>query len=358
MRLLAGFGPSMPRPKAAEAVRAATGAGLGLFITGCLLWLIAPTGALLDHPLLIAPFAASAVLIFAVPNSPLAQPWPVVAGNTLSALCGLALLRLVPHPLPAATLAVLAAIAVTAAARALHPPGGATAMAVVLSAHPDHLTGWSFALIPVAIGSVLLMLTGLLWNRATGRPYPIAQRPAPAHGTTDPAPDRRQGPSDTVLAATLDRLRLGANLGVEDLARLIAGAETGTAAAALDQVTAADMMSRDLITAPPDATLQALAAEFRRHGFKSLPVCGAEGRYLGLVPIAALVGLTDPSATAIDLIDPTIRSAEAGARVGELIDLLADGRQQSVPILREGALAGMVTRSDLIALLVHALSHR
>ena len=356
-RLRTGFGPAMPRPARSEALRAAAGAGLCLFLTGCLLWLIAPTGALLDHPLLIAPFAASSVLIFAVPNSPLAQPWAVVVGNTLSALCGLALLRLVPHPLPAAALATLAAVVVTSLARALHPPAGATAMAVVLSADSADLPGWSYALLPVATGSLALVLFGIAWNRVTGRVYPMRARPTAPHGTGDKVPDRRQAPSETVLAATLKRLRLGANLRVEDLARLIATAEAESAAAVLGQVTAGDMMSRDLIVATLDAPLPELSAQFRHHGFKSLPVIHDDGSFAGIIPIAAIVGLADASVAARDLIDPAIRSAEPATPVGELITLLSDGRQQAVPILRNEVLAGMVTRSDLIALLVHGLSH-
>ena len=39
-------------------------------------------------PWLIAPMGASAVLVFGVPASPMAQPWAVVGGDTLSALVG------------------------------------------------------------------------------------------------------------------------------------------------------------------------------------------------------------------------------------------------------------------------------
>jgi CBS domain-containing membrane protein len=31
---------------------------------------------------------ASAILLFAVPSSPLAQPWPVIGGNLIAALTG------------------------------------------------------------------------------------------------------------------------------------------------------------------------------------------------------------------------------------------------------------------------------
>ena len=42
------------------------------------------TGA--HSPVIVAPIGASAVLVFAVPSSPLAQPWSVVGGNVLSTL--------------------------------------------------------------------------------------------------------------------------------------------------------------------------------------------------------------------------------------------------------------------------------
>lgn len=112
--LLRALAPAIPRPTLPEAIRAAIGAGIGLFLTGILLYLITPTASLLNHPLLIAPFAASAVLIFAVPNSPLAQPWAVVVGNTAAALIGLATIQLYPQPLPAAAIAVLLTLLATA----------------------------------------------------------------------------------------------------------------------------------------------------------------------------------------------------------------------------------------------------
>jgi CBS domain-containing membrane protein len=49
---------------------------------------------------------ASAVLVFAVPNSPLAQPWAVVGGNTVSALVGVLAVRWLGHSDLAAGLAV------------------------------------------------------------------------------------------------------------------------------------------------------------------------------------------------------------------------------------------------------------
>ena len=85
-----GFGPAMGGPKAVDLARAGLGAGLGLLLAG-----LALRGLGLGW--LIAPFGASAVLVYAVPNSPLAQPWSVVMGNTLSALAALTVMATLPH---------------------------------------------------------------------------------------------------------------------------------------------------------------------------------------------------------------------------------------------------------------------
>jgi CBS domain-containing membrane protein len=229
-------------------------------------------------------------------------------------------------------------------------------MATVLAYHPDSPTPLLFALHPVLTGSVLLVACGLAWNRATGRVYPLRQPPPPAHGTADKTPERRITPSPETLAAALQRLRLGANIGVEDLSRLIAEAEAETAAHRLGQTTAEQLMSRDVVTATPTTPLAELVQSFRAHRFKSLPVCAPDGTYTGCVIIDRLVGLSDPTLTAQDLADPAIRTATTTTPVADLIALLSDGNQQTVPILLGRQLAGLVTRSDLIALLIHHLS--
>jgi CBS domain-containing membrane protein len=173
MSRLGGFGPVMPLAPLREVARAAIGAALGLFLADLILWGLGGAGVpMMTQSALIAPFGASAFLIFAVPNSPLAQPWSAVVGNTVSALSALLVLQAHLPMVPAISAAVLLAMVAMALTRATHPPGGAVAIATVLLAKPDHMPGLSFALIPVFAGTVALVLLGLIWNRATGRAYP------------------------------------------------------------------------------------------------------------------------------------------------------------------------------------------
>ena len=78
------------RHQPAQPTRHALLAGLGGFVA------VALVGALTTyaHALLImAPFGASCVLLFALPTSPLSQPANVIGGHVVAALCGRADVR-------------------------------------------------------------------------------------------------------------------------------------------------------------------------------------------------------------------------------------------------------------------------
>lgn len=77
----------LPTPSGAdrtEKIRASAGAMFGLLITGLISYTVLGS----HSASLIAPMGASAVLLFCLPASPLAQPWSIVAGNMVSALIG------------------------------------------------------------------------------------------------------------------------------------------------------------------------------------------------------------------------------------------------------------------------------
>ncbi len=117
---------------------------------------------------LMASLGASALLVFALPQSPMAQPWAVVAGNTLSALVGITVLHLVNEPLLAMPLAASLAILGMFTLRCLHPPAAAVALIVVLG----HVTHYRYALFPVMVDSILLVLAGGIYSNLTGKAYP------------------------------------------------------------------------------------------------------------------------------------------------------------------------------------------
>ncbi|MET0375102.1 MAG: HPP family protein [Rhizorhabdus sp.] len=160
------------------------GALVGIVATGLLIRSLAGAGA--HMPLLIAPIGAAAVLLFAVPASPMAQPWAVFGGNIVSAIVGVSVARLGADPMVASGLAVGGAIVAMALLRCLHPPGGAVALTAVLGGPVIHAMGYGFVAAPVGVGTVLLLVMAWGFHRFSGHSYPHVAKPlAEPASTTD-----------------------------------------------------------------------------------------------------------------------------------------------------------------------------
>lgn len=156
-------------------LRGALGAGLAMVLTALpSQWLLSGNPAL---PWLVASMGASAVLVFMLPASPLAQPWPVFGGHLIAAVIGGIAHALLPLPWLAAALAVGCSIAAMSIARCLHPPAGGTALLTALATPAVAATGAQFLLAPLLLNIVILLAVGFTWNRLTGHSYP--HRPAP-----------------------------------------------------------------------------------------------------------------------------------------------------------------------------------
>jgi hypothetical protein len=120
------------------------------------------------YPLIAAPFGATAVLVFAVPDSPLAQPRNVIGGNCIGALVCISLVYAFGTAPWVMALSVATAIKLMQLTKTLHPPGGAVALVGVMSG-----ASWGFLLTPVLAGSIIIVLCTLAFNNlAPGRAYP------------------------------------------------------------------------------------------------------------------------------------------------------------------------------------------
>jgi len=115
--------------------------------------------------MILGSFGASAVLIYGAIRSPLAQPRNLIGGHVLSALIGVSAFRLLGgEPWLAASMAVSTAIAVMHMTKTLHPPGGATALIAVIGGRQIHDLGYWYALVPVGLGAVTMLVVALLVN--------------------------------------------------------------------------------------------------------------------------------------------------------------------------------------------------
>ena len=162
-------------------------------------------------PWFIIPMGASAVLLFCVPASPLAQPWPSLAGNLVSALIGVGCYRWLGETGAAVALAGCLAVGAMFVLRCLHPPGGAVALTAVLGGPLVHELGYGFALMPVLANTLAMLVVAFLFNNLVGRRYPhLAPTRVQPHDTADPLPSKRVGFRAEDLDAALAG-RLGAS---------------------------------------------------------------------------------------------------------------------------------------------------
>lgn len=355
---------------AREKWRACGGAALGIIVVAAVAsaWLNGALAA--QHGLLalaiVAPIGASAVLVFAVPASPLAQPWSVVGGNTISALIGIACAKWIPDASLAAGVAVSLAIAAMMAARCLHPPGGAAALLMVIAGCEQ----FHYALSPVMLDSLVLVLVGVLYNNLTRRAWPHvpSTKTGPAHSRF----------SSADLDAALAHYNQVLDVSRDDLQALLERAEASAYQRNMGEMRCSDVMTQAPIVARQEMPLREAWALMRKHKVKALPVIDRQQHLTGIVTVADFMSQIDLDAHEgvgwhlRALLRPT-RSQEAAGIVGqimtrsvrvasadrlltELIPVFSENGHRHVPIIDgQRRLVGIVTQSDLIKALYSAV---
>ena len=126
-------------------------------------------------PFIIAPFGASAVLLYSAVSSPLAQPRNLVLGHLVSGVIAITVCRLLGNSVAPTVFAVTAAIVAMMLLDAVHPPGGATALLCML----QNTTSYTFLLTPLAAGCAVLLLAAVLASRIVPKAarYPVQKHP-------------------------------------------------------------------------------------------------------------------------------------------------------------------------------------
>lgn len=116
---------------------------------------------------------ATSVLIFALPHGTLSQPWSVFGGHLISTVSGFLVFSLVPDVQIASGLAVGLAVFLMYISKCLHPPGGATALYIVLTAHSAQgFVLWHFVHVVLVNIGVLLLFAIVFNNLFHWRRYP------------------------------------------------------------------------------------------------------------------------------------------------------------------------------------------
>lgn len=328
---------------------------------------------------LVASIGASAVLLFAVPHSPLTQPWPLVGGTLISALVGVTCASLIPDPWLASAVAVALSILLMHATHSLHPPGGAIALLAVLGGEGIRAEGFGFVLVPVGLNVLLILAAALLINNfLPGHRYPAraASKIDRKHRHKDITPLGRLGLDRGDLRSALRDLDIYLDVSEDDLVQVYDRAGTHAFRRKMGNITCADIMSRDLATVEFGTELEEVWARLRFHRVKAIPVVDRFRHVIGVVTLVDFLKRANlktyetfedklvkfirrtsgthsekPEVVGQIMASPVV-TARTDMHIVELIPLLSDRGLHHIPIVdANGHLEGMVTQTDLIVVL-------
>lgn len=357
---------------APERIRACVGALLGILITALVgRWYVDGAVAL---PWLIAPMGASAVLLFAVPASPLAQPWSLIGGNLVAGALGVFSWQVFGDPVLAAPVAIALSIGGMFLLRCIHPPSGAVALTAVLGGPAVHALGYGFLLDPVMLNSVCLLATAMLFNLLTGRP--VLHRKAPSPLAPEVTPARLMGVTAEDLDEVLRNYNQVLDISREDLESLLTQVEGAAYRRRHGEVCCADIMTREVVCVEFGTSLEEAWGLMQTRGIKALPVIDRARRVIGIVTRADFMRLADLSVypdlaqrlrQAIrrsgsthserpevvgQIMSSPAQTTDAGAHIVDLVPLLGGEGHSHVPVIdEERRLVGIVAPRDLIAAL-------
>ncbi|RYZ85840.1 MAG: hypothetical protein EOO68_29650, partial [Moraxellaceae bacterium] len=253
---LSSLGINFNQIKFSEQLLSALGALLGLLIASVSCHVI--LGGF--NPWFIAPMGASAVLLFAVPASPLAQPWSIMGGNLVASLIGVWAAQTFANPDIALSIAVAVSIVSMLSLRCLHPPSGAIAITAVLGGPAIHQLGYGFVLWPVALNSVLMLASALLFNNLVGRRYPHSslQQTTKMNDKTNvsnPLPSDRVGVTSEDFQRAMNQHTELLDINASDLKELMFEAQQQAHQRFSGDIRCQDIMSKNVLSLNPDDSL-------------------------------------------------------------------------------------------------------
>jgi len=139
-----------------------------------------------------------------------------------------------------------------------------------------------------------------------------------------------------------------------------------------------DIMTRDVVTVSPDATLREIAELLVKNSVSSVPVCDETGQVVGIISerdllrpfgktiaqrrdwwISALaqgtnlepqfemlIGVAQHRAAL--LMTKPVKTTDEKMELGELAEIMSESDIKRLPVLRDGRLVGIVSRADVV----------
>lgn len=303
----------------------------------------------------IAPMGASSVLLFAVPASPLAQPWNVVIGNTIAGVIGVSCALFIAEPTFAFSLAVALTIFLMMSTDSLHPPSGAVAITAVMGGESIHQLGYAFVFYPVLLNSILLLIVAVIYNRMLGKQFPqVAQINT---RSKDPTPTQKVTiqPQD-IKDALADQTEL-LDISEYDLQKIILKAQENANARQVGDYLCQDIMSKDVIFLHAEDDIHKALDKFKQVNLMSLPVVNVDNELVGTLALYEVVewfkGSTDVHTSWQHLVKQIMNlqvvTVQPQQPIQDLIPYFVERSFNYIPVVDGKKIVGIISRADMIA---------
>ncbi len=324
-------------------------------------------------PILVASMGASAVILFIIPHSPLAQPWPFLGGQLISAVIGVACAQWFSDIAIASACAVGGSIFAMLLLRCLHPPSAATAITPILAGDPIISLGYGFVLMPVGLNVMVMLVMAIFINRwLLKHDYPILSD----NGTAMVKPAQQTGISNQDLKQALENMDMFMDVSAGDLRKLLTDAEALSFKRFKGDITCADIMIRDVPAVEYGTDVEEAWTIMHKQKLKAMPVIDRARRVIGIITwndffkfinLSAYENFqdkfrafirrtpsvsTDKPESVGHMMTTSVNVLPESTHIVDLISLMSTQGYRQIPIVNsENRLVGMVYQANLIAAL-------
>ena len=297
---------------------------------------------------------ASAFLVFVVPSSPMAQPWAVIGGSSIAALVGVICTNVIPDLMILIPISVALSILMMFLLRCLHPPAAALALLIAL----NHIGSFEFIVFPVLVNAFILVVTGVLYNKLTGKLYPHLQRELKSLSKLEKKDFLMQ---EKELKAVLEEYDEVIDITKDDLNILIEQVEYRAHHKKLESIKCKDIMSTKVISAIATTTLDQIWRLLDQYRIKAIPVINSSQNVIGIVTLVDFIKrLKQDARTFINNIHATSLDAEhimtklpmtihEEKSLLDLTVIFCGLGHHHIPVINaKNQLVGIITQSDFI----------
>lgn len=125
-------------------------------------------------------------------------------------------------------------------------------------------------------------------------------------------------------------------------------------------LTAASMMTRELVTISPDASIQEAIDLVLHKQISGLPVVDHEGRLIGVITEFALLAIVYDHDVQHHCVSQhmtrEVITVDANDPINRIADLCIVHRVRRLPVMEKGRLVGLIARRDVLKALYHSVT--